>query len=229
MEKTKNTPFSVRGSFSKIFKMLTINAFPKKSVKEQLKKENKSNTALEHVLNTYTEFSIEDYLIHSKIYLEYDNTEAFIIILKQGLLFSYVLEEELNKISNSPIIIKILFTQIYNFDLIVNQGGVNSVILVYFENSICKKIQSKINFFFSKDSYLCHHFLKNNYILIWQRIFEEKILKDFPSEIYQYHFYVKKINNRGKLQDRILMFSTKVTSFLLFLNIFILRKINKNI
>ena len=214
MEKTKTTPFSVRGSISKIFSMLVINGSHKKSLKNPITKENKSNTALEHVLNKYTEYSIDDYVIHSKIFLEYDNTEAFVIILKECVLFSYVLEDEIKKIQNNPIIIKILFTQIYNFDLIVNQGGINSVILVYFENNdICNKTQSKINFFFSKDSFLIHHVLKKNYILVWQKLYEEKILKDSLSEVYQYHFYVKKINNRGKFQDRILMFSTKVNNF----------------
>lgn len=210
MEKSKSNPFSVRGSISKIFSMLAINGFSKKSQKEPKTKENKSNTALEHVLNTYTEYCIDDYVIHSKIFLEYDCTEAFIIILKECVLFSYVLEEEIKRIKSNPIIVKIRFTQIYNFDLIVNQGGINSVILVYFENSISNKTQSKMNFIFSKDSFLIHHFLKKCYILMWQKIFEDKILKDSLSEIYQYHFYVKKINNRGKFQDRILMFSTKV-------------------
>lgn len=210
MEKKKSTPFSVRGSISKIFSLLTINGSSKKSIKDQTIKINNSKTALEHVINTYSEYSIDDYLIHSKIFLEYDNTEAFLIILKQGILLSYVLEDEINKVDNNPIIAKILFSQINNFDLIVNQGGINSVILVYFESNISKRTQSKINFFFSKDSFLCHHFLKKNYILFWQKVFEDKILKDYPKEVYQYHFYVKKINNRGKSQDRILMFSTKV-------------------
>lgn len=198
--------------------MLSINSSSKRPNKEINFKENKSNTALEHVLNTYTDFAIEDYLIHSKIFLEYDNIEAYIIILKESILFSYVLEEEIKKIKTNPIITKIQFSQIYNFDLIVNQGFINSIILLYFENKINNKIQSKISFNFSKDSYLIHHFLKKNYILTWQRNFEEKILKDNLNEIYQYHFYVKKINNRGKFQDRILMFSNKV--FILKINIF---------
>lgn len=211
MEKTNNTPFSVRSSISKIFSLLTINGFRRKSQKNPLTKQNKSNTALEHVLNTYTEYSIDDYVIHSKIFLEYDNTEALLILMKECVLFSYILEEEIKQITNNPIIVKILFTQIYNFDLIVNHGGINSVILIYFENNnICNKTQSKINFFFSKDSFLIHHFLKKNYILVWQKVYEETILKDSLSEVYQYQFYVKKINNRGKFQDRILMFSTKV-------------------
>ncbi len=219
MEKTKSTSFSVRASISKIFSSMltTFSGSLRKKMKDPITKENKSNTALEHVLNTYTEYSIEDYVIHSKIFLEYDSTDAFMIILKECVLFSYVLEEDINKIKNDPIIIKILFTQIYNFDLIVNQGGVNSVILLYFENnSVSNRTQSKINFFFSKDSFLVHHFLKKNYVLLWQKVYEEKILKDYLSEVYQYHFYVKKINNRGKLQDRILMFSTKVIIFVIF-------------
>ncbi len=210
MEIIKTSYLSLRKSISYFFSRLSIHPFSSSKTRDGKLKENKSNTSLEHVLNTYTEYTIEDYIIHTKIFLEYDNIDAFIIILKESIIFSYVLEEEIKKINNNPIITSIQFTQIYNFDLIINTGFVNSIILLYFEDNIENKIQSKINFNFSKDSYIIHHFMKKNYICIWQKIFEEKILIDNLSEIYQYHFYIKKINIRGKFQNRILMFSNKV-------------------
>ena len=66
-----------------------------------------------------------------------------------------------------------------------------------------------------------HHFIKKYYILNWQKTYEEIILKDYLDEIYQYHFYIKKINSRGKSQDRILMLSNKVNIFLNILVVYI--------
>lgn len=214
MEKTKHEPFSMRGSISKIFSFLAIST--KKSGKDgNNKKPNKSKTALEYVIDTYTEYRIEDYYIHSKIYLEYDDVDAFIIILSDCILITFIIEDDIIKVSCDPIISKIEYTQIYNFDLIVSNEDFNSIIFLYFEESISNKIQSKINFNYNHDSFLIHHFIKKNYILTWQKKFEEKILKDALSEIYQYHFYVKKINNRGKNQERILMLSNKVILYYL--------------
>jgi len=211
MEKNKNSLFSMGGSIAKIFSKLTMNNSTKNPNKDNSNKsEKKMITPLEYVINTYTDFTMEEYIFHSKIFLEYDNIEAFIIILKESILLSYVLEEEINKIISNPIIIKIEFAQIYNIDLILNQGNINSIILLYFENAINNKIESKLNFNFSKDSFLIHHFIKKYHILFWQKIFEDKILKEYTNEVYQSHFYIKKINNRGKFQERILMISTKV-------------------
>jgi len=213
----ENNQFSFRNSISNLFSKLS---FSKKSSKP---KENKSNSSLEFIINNFTEFTIEDYFTHSKIFLEYDEIEAVIIIMKNCIFLCHLFPDEFNnnnnnneikEIKENPIFSKLIFSQIYNFEFIVNQGELNSIILLYFEKDINFKIQSKINFFYNKDSFIIHHFIKKNYILFWQIKFESNILKENENgnkyEIYQYHFYVKKINQYGKYQDRILMCSTKV-------------------
>lgn len=67
----------------------------------------------------------------------------------------------------------------------------------------------KMNFNFKKDSYFVNHFITkyNNYC--WQYFYEDTLLKDFPSQFYNHHFFVKKSNSRGKVQDRILVLSNK--------------------
>ena len=211
-----NEAYLARGSISRLFSYFNIY----KPEKEK-KKENKTNLNLEYVINTYTNYCIDDYLIHSKIFLEYDNSEAFIILLKECILLSFEILEEKKIIVDNPIISIILFTQLYNFDLTINPGDLNSIILLYFDNTLENKVESKLNFNFSKDSILVHHFIKKYYILNWQKTYEEIILKDYLDEIYQYHFYIKKINSRGKSQDRILMLSNKVNIFLNILVVYI--------
>lgn len=200
-----NNQFSFRNSISKIFSVFNFSA--RKALKP---KENKSKSSLEHIINLFTEYTIDDYFTHSKVILEYDEIEAVIIVMKNCILLTHLFPEEFSDIKENPIFSKLIFSQIYNYDFILNQGELNSIILLYFDKDINDKIQSKLNFYFRKDSFIVHHFIKKNYILYWQNKFESNFLKDFESEIYQYHYYVKKINRLGKYQDRILMCSTKV-------------------
>jgi hypothetical protein len=64
-----------------------------------------------------------------------------------------------------------------------------------------------------KDSFFIHHLIKKHYILFWQKNFESTILKNYPTQIYQYHFYIKKLNRWGKYQERILVITNKVILF----------------
>ena len=232
----ENNDNSFRKSITSLFSKLN---FGKKTIKP---KENKTNTYLEYIINNFTEYKLEDYSTHSKIFIEYDEIEAVIIIMKDCIFLCHLFPEDFDnnnyndidinfnlKEKENPIFSKLIFSQIYNFEFIVNQGELNSIILLYFEKDVNIKIQSKINFFFNKDSFIVHHLIKKNYILFWQIKFESNILKEnesvsASSEIYQYHFYVKKINRIGKYQDRIIMCSTMVIIKIFFSSIY-----NKNL
>lgn len=57
--------------------------------------------------------------------------------------------------------------------------------------------------------YLFYHFIKQQMTRMWQKFFESKMPIPEP-HIYQCHFFLKKINRRGKQQNRAIVMSDKV-------------------
>ena len=58
----------------------------------------------------------------------------------------------------------------------------------------------------SRDNFLIHHVILKYRKLAWQIFFEDKI----KNLIYQNHFFLKKVNTRGKQQSRVILITDKV-------------------
>jgi hypothetical protein len=88
-----------------------------------------------------------------------------------------------------------------------NEG--NFLILQFYEKTEKSKSEIKLKFPFIKDSYFIFHSLKKYFILDWQKRIEKQILAN-NDQIYNFHFYIKKLNRWGKAQDRLLILTNKV-------------------
>lgn len=68
---------------------------------------------------------------------------------------------------------------------------------------------SSMKFLCGLELELFHHLINKHKILAWQAYFENSVpIK--PPYMYQTHFFLQKINSRGKNQSRLLLISNKV-------------------
>lgn len=70
-------------------------------------------TPVREIFNKILNISIEEYIFHTKVFLEYDEDQAFIFITKQTLFFTYIfLDEKDNLKSYKEITDKIILFRI---------------------------------------------------------------------------------------------------------------------
>jgi hypothetical protein len=96
-------------------------------------------TPIQLILNKFCDNNINDYIFHTRIFLEYDEEDAFIFIFKNSLVFTHLFDENETELKSNPIIYIIKFQQIYFYDLTVNETDGNYIILQFYENDFVKK------------------------------------------------------------------------------------------
>ncbi len=101
--------------------------------------ESQFKTPIQIILNKFCENSISEYIFHTRIFLEYDEEDAFIFIFKSSLVFTHLFDDKEAELKTNPIIYIIKFQQIYFYDLIVNETDGNHIILQFYENDFIKK------------------------------------------------------------------------------------------
>jgi hypothetical protein len=68
-------------------------------------------TPLQSIITKFCNNQITDYIFHTKIYLEYDEENAFIFIFKNSLVFTHIFDEK-SKVTENPIIYIVKFQQV---------------------------------------------------------------------------------------------------------------------
>lgn len=68
-------------------------------------------TPLQSIITKFCNNQITDYIFHTKIYLEYDEENAFIFIFKNSLVFTHIFDEKSN-VTENPIIYIVKFHQV---------------------------------------------------------------------------------------------------------------------
>lgn len=66
-----------------------------------------------------------------------------------------------------------------------------------------------VTFKTTRDLFIIYHLIERQKTLAWQNFFESKI-PILPPFYYQKHFFLQKVNERGKQQSRVLVFTNKV-------------------
>jgi hypothetical protein len=69
-------------------------------------------TPTQSILNKFCDNSINDYIFHTKIFLEYDDENAFIFVFKNSLVFTHLFDENKDTLVDNPIIYIIKFQQV---------------------------------------------------------------------------------------------------------------------
>lgn len=71
-----------------------------------------TSTPIQLIITSYCDNKLNDYIFHTKLFLEYDEENAFIFIFKNGLIFTKVYDEKSETPTENPIIYSIKFMQV---------------------------------------------------------------------------------------------------------------------
>src|SRR5690349_20593886 len=75
------------------------------------------NTPIQMILSKFCDNNLNEYIFHTRIYLEYDEEEAFVFVFKSSLVFTHLFDEKEHELKVNPIIYIIKYQQIYFFEL----------------------------------------------------------------------------------------------------------------
>ena len=105
-----------------------------------------TKTPILTLLHQYCENSINDYIFHTRVLLEYDEEEAYVFIFKNSIVFTHMYDDKQITQNKNPIIYIIKFQQLYFYELQVNETDGNKIIIQFYENCYIKK--SELYFLF---------------------------------------------------------------------------------
>jgi hypothetical protein len=102
---------------------------------------------LQLIINKFCENNMQDFLFHTKVYLDYDKSDAYIFIFKTNLIFTRLFDEKSKELNENPIIYTINFKQvsmffekkICYFNLTINENDGNFISLQFYETDFIKK------------------------------------------------------------------------------------------
>lgn len=156
-------------------------------------------------LKQYYEDNIRYYLYHTKLDLKFHSAYHYVYLFTFGIILTCVNEKGLT-------IIK--YTSLFSHRLTFDEKDRGLIHLVHYDNELTKKTETKFKCEEEDHSYYVYHFIKKHYVLSWQQLFEDTILSS-STQMYQYHFHVRKENRWGTLNGRVLLLSDKVTSYII--------------
>jgi hypothetical protein len=73
-----------------------------------------SKTPIELLFNKFLGISINEYIYHTKAYLEYDEEEVFVFILRGFVIFTHLFEDDETELDSNIIIYNISYNQVKN-------------------------------------------------------------------------------------------------------------------
>lgn len=170
----------------------------------------KRNPIIFTVITKFMEEDIDNYVHHNLV--EINEQLVYIFIFKFNLyITTYFDEKEIKVTFDSPIIYKADYLHIFYKNLFIaeDENTSNNINLQFYENDMKEKYEIKMNLKFKNDSYYIFHFIKKYYILNWQVFYEDFLIPDYKTQHYVTHFQIKKLNSRGKSQDRVITLSNK--------------------
>lgn len=170
----------------------------------------KSSPIVFTVMTKYMDEDIDNYVHHNLV--EINSQFVYIFIFKYNLYITTYFDEKDNKtVLENPIIYKSDYLHIFYKEIFIaeDENTSNHINLQFYENDMKEKYEIRMNLKFKNDSYYIFHFIKKYYILNWQVFYEDFLLQDYKTQHYIIHFQIKKLNSRGKSQDRVIAISNK--------------------
>lgn len=163
----------------------------------------------------YFKCNIKEYVFHKDVGIVVlpKNIKNVLFVLQDEIILTEPYTERSVFIKN-PIVLKIDYKTIYSVIPEVKEKH-NLLHLNIINSDNLSKLQTiTLSFKIQRDSILAKHFIDKQKSLKWQNYFESSIPIEQPF-YYQSHFFIQKINTRGKSQNRAIVFSNKVRFFLI--------------
>ena len=164
----------------------------------------------------------EEIIFHMKIKLSYYNDnnnnkdinfniEYYLFIFPDKIIITKTLFNENNNNFN-PILLKIFYLQFISINLISKETTENELNIEFHSLNFQNNNEIHMKFLSISDGYFINHFIKKNYIIEFQKIFESTILLNYKKLIYNRHFELIKYNRKNDPQKRIIL----ITNGLIF-------------
>ena len=163
----------------------------------------------------------EEIIFHMKIKLSYYNDnnnnkdinfniEYYLFIFPDKIIITKTLLNENNNFN--PILLKIFYLQFISINLISKETTENELNIEFHSLNFQNNNEIHMKFLSISDGYFINHFIKKNYIIEFQKIFESTILLNYKKLIYNRHFELIKYNRKNDPQKRIIL----ITNGLIF-------------
>ena len=150
--------------------------------------------------------NFESMFFHKNLYEPETKKECSIILLKEKLIKSPIIESITPPPANQILIIEI--KRILDIDL-ESSGNYFFIKLLYI-NDISIDNLAKINLRFEsqKEAQIFKYFVEKEKINAWQQFFEKNLPIPEPF-YYQFHFFLKKVNSRGDQENRVIVLTNE--------------------
>lgn len=155
--------------------------------------------------------SINSYIYHKELFIFPLNQLVYVYILKDDILVTKAFSEKEIPVAN-PILFRIEYKVIYSVIPEISDKKVLLHINKTKNETFSEFDTITLVFKVQRDLIIFKHFIEKQTRLQWQKFFEG-FIPISPPYLYQIHFFIKKVNSRGKRQNRVLVFSNKVTNF----------------
>ena len=163
----------------------------------------------------------EEIIFHMKIKLSYYNDnnnnkdinfniEYYLFIFPDKIIITKTLLNENNNFN--PILLKIFYLQFISINLISKETTENELNIEFHSLNFQNNNEIHMKFLSISDGYFINHFIKKNYIIEFQKVFESTILLNYKKLIYNRHFELIKYNRKNDPQKRIIL----ITNGLIF-------------
>ena len=136
------------------------------------------------------------------------NIKIVLFVLQDEIILTEPYTDRSLYIKN-PIISKIDYKTIYSVVPGVKDKHNLLDLNIITSDNLSKPQKFSFSFKIQRDAIIAKHFIDKQRTLKWQNYFESTIPIE-PPYYYQGHFFIQKINSRGKSQNRAIVFSNKV-------------------
>ena len=168
----------------------------------------------------------EEFIFHSKIKISYFNNnnnnnninfniDYYLFIFPDKVIITKTeINNNNNSIKNSknnPILLIIFYLQFISVHLISN-SETNELYIEFHSLNFQNNNEIHLKFLTIPDGYFFNYFIKKNYIIEFQKVFESTILLPYKKLIYNKHFELIKYNRKNEPQKRIIL----ITNGLIF-------------
>ena len=222
VQNQKNSIKSTKSFFSDIFDKKTEKSrksdqsagAKSRNIKADLNIDFKRPPPIFSIISKYMKESIDEYVYNTKCYSVYDDKEILIFIFdKQLFIINTIDEDSIEPPILNPILLNIKHTQIFHRKIEINNipDEANCIVIHFYDAELSKKQELNLLFngVYKKNAYFVYHFINKLNFKQWQIFYESTLLKDKQLQYYNNHFFIKKSNSRGKVQDRILVVTNK--------------------
>ena len=158
----------------------------------------------------YFKCTIKDYIFHKDvgIVVSPKNIKIVLFVLQDEIILTEPYTDR-SLYTKNPIISKIDYKTIYSVvPGVKDKHNLLDLNIITSDNLSSLQTMS-FSFKIQRDVIIAKHFIDKQRTLKWQNYFESTIPIDPPC-YYQGHFFIQKINSRGKSQNRAIVFSNKV-------------------